>query len=72
MLAPPAISAGVALGAVAMLIHIFGSPVTLPTTTGLGALTALTLFLMFVYLATLAVLDRSYISTLLSRLTSRS
>ena len=72
MLTPPAISAGVALGAVAMLIHIFGSPVTLPTTTGLGALTALTLFLMFVYLATLAVLDRSYISTLLSRLTSRS
>lgn len=71
ILTPPAIAAAVGLGAVLALIRVFGSPVTLPTTSGLGALTALALSLLVVYLATLAVLDRSFTSGLLTRFASR-
>ena len=72
ILAPPAVAASVGLATVLVLSRVFASPVALPTVTALGVLVALALSLVMSYLATLAVLDRSLLSILSAKLTSRS
>lgn len=71
ILTPPALAAAIGLVTVLLLLRVFGSPVDLPTVTALSAIVALAFALALSYLATLTVLDRSLVVTLVGKLTAR-